>query len=66
MHASIKGHLEICTLLVEKGADLNMKDKVSIIVMCICVYGMRSMCVVYCMYVCVMVTAVCGMNGCGE
>ena len=51
---------------MEKGADLNIKDNVSIIVMCICVYGMRSMCVVYCMYVCVMVTAVYGMNGCGE
>ena len=39
MWASKNGHLEICALLMEKGADTNIQNMVSMSVMYICVYG---------------------------
>ena len=64
MLASNNGHLEICALLLEKGADKNIQNKVSMSVMYICVYMVWCMVHGVCLYV--VVTAVYGVNGCGE
>ena len=42
MRASGRGHLEVCSLLIEKGADVNIEDEVSMAGMCACMYAMLS------------------------
>jgi ankyrin repeat protein len=42
MWASLGGHPEVCSLLIEKGAALDVKDKVSMAGMCACMYAMGS------------------------
>ena len=41
MCASHHGHLKICAVLLEKGADMNIQGNVSMSVMHICVYEER-------------------------
>jgi hypothetical protein len=42
MRASHGGHPEICSLLIEKGANVNIVGQVSMAGMCACMYAMGS------------------------
>jgi hypothetical protein len=42
MHASLGGHPEVCSLLIDRGANVNMQDQVSMAGMCACMYAMGS------------------------
>ena len=53
MRASANGHVEAVRLLLDRGADVNAKDKVSTCYVCLsvsCVVGMYGIIVNYNMY----------------
>jgi ankyrin repeat protein len=42
MYASQEGHLEVCSLLIERGADVNIKNTVSMAGVCACMYAIGA------------------------
>ena len=50
----MNGHKEVVQLLIDKGADMNIQNKVSTMIydQCDCSYETMNICMYVCMYVC--------------